>query len=180
MTTWFVALKRTISPGRSGLAVLMLISLSAASILSGCNPSPTDLTADADLGQARQALEAYLAALQAEDYTAAASYYGGSTGFLQDSNPDLDPQDTAQLLRNGCRINGLQCLPARAISEGLALEGGVYIFDVQFNTREGELFERGPCCGANETEMPTQSIFSFKVQHQAGRFVVLDLPPYVP
>jgi hypothetical protein len=157
------------------LAIFMVLILVAA-----CVPAQADENESAHLEEARQALSAYLTALHSEDYATAANYYGGSTDFLQESNPKLDPQNTAQLLSNGCRVNGLQCLPMRSISTGLVLDQNVYSFDVQFSTPEGELFARGPCCGATEIEMPTQFIFSFKVLEQDGRYVVLDLPPYVP
>jgi hypothetical protein len=46
---------------------------------------------------------------------------------------------------------------------------------------DGSLFVLGPCCGANETEMPPVSQFEYKVTRDAsGQFVVMDLPPYVP
>lgn len=157
------------------LAIFMLLFLGIS-----CVPGAPAAETNTDLQQARLVLEAYLKALAEEDYTTASNIYAGGTDFLQQANPELDPQDTPQLLRNGCRINGLQCLPLRAIGEGQQLAPDLYVYDVQFNTRAGNLFERGPCCGASEAEMPTQSIFTFKVQKQDQAYKVLDLPPYVP
>lgn len=162
-----------IAGAEMALFLILLLAISCA-----FRPGSSDSTAD--LQQARQALANYLQALNEEDYPTAAGLYGGSTQFLQEANPELDPADTAQLLRNGCLLNGLQCLPIYALGDGQVIAEGIYAFDVQFNTPEGRRFERGPCCGATETEMPTQSIFSFRVQQHGDRYLVLDLPPYVP
>jgi len=58
---------------------------------------------------------------------------------------------------------------------------GEYTFTVQFLRDDGEVFVLGPCCGADETEMPPTSEFTVRVAaDQRGDFKVLDLPPYVP
>ena len=59
--------------------------------------------------------------------------------------------------------------------------GDSYIFQVEFNNPDGSLFVLGPCCGADETEMPPVSQFEYTVSRKAeGKFVVMNTPPYVP
>ncbi|MCI0551542.1 MAG: hypothetical protein L0287_11345, partial [Anaerolineae bacterium] len=73
-----------------------------------------------------------------------------------------------------------QCLLVRTATFKI-LQGSTYIFQVEFNNADGTLFVRGPCCGANETEMPPVSQFEYRVSMTApGKFTVMDLPPYVP
>ncbi len=119
--------------------------------------------------------------LQAGDYAEAAGYYGGSYELLTGYNPNVDPSDLATLWRNGCSANGLNCLTVRALTPAASEEPGVIAFDVQFSTREGELFVIGPCCGADETEQPPVSLFTVRVARgDDGRYRVIDLPPYRP
>ena len=85
-----------------------------------------------------------------------------------------------KLLANACEINGHKCLLAR-IAIFKELRGDKYVFQVEFSNPDGSLFVLGPCCGANETEMPPVSQFEYTVTKIAeGEFVVMNLPPYVP
>src|SRR6185436_20573902 len=106
--------------------------------------------------------------------------YGGSYEELQNNNPNVDPSDHAKLLENACEINGHNCLPARtAIFK--ELQGDTYVFQVEFSNPDGSLFVLGPCCGADETEMPPVSQFEYHVARPAdGTFRVMELPPYTP
>ncbi len=128
---------------------------------------------------ARQALTDYFTALNKGDYAAAMALYGGSYELLQEWNPDLDPNDHVALLERGCTQNGLQCLALRSAT----LEeqnGDTFVFTVEFSKPDGSLFVRGPCCGATETEMPSVSQFGFTVVKVGNRYLVQDLPVYVP
>jgi hypothetical protein len=79
-----------------------------------------------------------------------------------------------------CDHQLLQCLEVLLVTF-MELRGDTYLFQVEFNNPDGSLFVRGPCCGANETEMPSVSQFKFRVNRNAdGRFIVMDMPPYVP
>ena len=53
-------------------------------------------------------------------------------------------------------------------------------FVVEFSWDDGSLFVRGPCCGASETDMPPQSQFTVLVIKVDDRFLVQQLPVYVP
>lgn len=57
----------------------------------------------------------------------------------------------------------------------------VHYYGGDYNVlRDGTLFVQGPCCGATETEEPPQSQFTFTVKKADNRFLVEELPVYVP
>jgi hypothetical protein len=129
---------------------------------------------------ARQALVDFFDLLNRGEYAEADALYGGDYEALTSFNPALDPADHAALWQNGCRMNGLQCLTVRTATLK-DYHNGTYVFFVEFNSPDGSLFVRGPCCGATETEMPSESHFEYRVAETAdGQFKVMDLPVYVP
>lgn len=142
--------------------------------LGSCHPQ------SGETDQARQTLVAFFDLLHQGQYAEADELYGGDYEVLVYFNPTLAPEDHAALWRNACTINGAQCLPVRAATSK-EQAGDVSIFNVEFSNPDGTLFVLGPCCGATETEMPPVSQFEYRVQKAAdGKFVVLDLPVYVP
>jgi hypothetical protein len=170
------------------LLFLMMAGLSAGLIMA-CQPGrvqPEDVTIEAgpprtDEEFARQALIVFFAQLQAGEYELAVDLYGGSYDVLTGFNPNVEPSDRATLWRNGCSINSLNCLVTRTVTLAGRPSVNEYIFDVEFSTREGDLFVLGPCCGATETEQPPVSRFPIRVvKGSDGFFRVIDLPPYIP
>lgn len=158
-------------------------------LVAGCQPDriPSEGTAIetapplADEENAKAVLIVFFDQLQAGDYELAVDLYGGSYDVLAGFNPDIDPNDFASLWRNGCSINGLRCLKTRSVTLAEQPSAEEYIFDVEFSTREGELFVLGPCCGVTETEQPSVSNFQVHVaKGDDGHFRVSDLPPYTP
>ena len=154
--------------------------------LMGCMPQkintpqlrPTSLPSTAD--EAHDVLMDFFMLLNTGKYAEADSLYGGTYEGLQDNNPSVDASDHVKLLANACEINGHQCLTVRTASFK-ELQGDTYIFQVEFNNPDGSLFVRGPCCGGNETDFPPESQFEHRVTRNANRkFLVMDLPPYVP
>ena len=122
----------------------------------------------------------FLRLLYTKNYAEAARLYGDEYESLQVFNTEIDPEDHAALWTWACDNQLLQCLDVRSVAF-LELRGDAYIFQVEFSNPDGSLFVRGPCCGANETEMPPQSQFEFAVTRNAeGKFQVLNTPPYVP
>ena len=124
----------------------------------------------------------YFEHLRAGRYEEASQLYGGSYEVLIDNNPTLDPEDHAALWRNACTSNGFQCLRVRSarLQADVSSEAE-YRFVVEFSTPDDQLFVRGPCCGASETDMPPQSEFLFAVvRSEDGVYRVQDLPVYVP
>jgi len=152
-----------------GIAIILVILL-----LSSCT------TTASEQDQARLALQHFLADLAEGNYEEAATQYVGNYETLISFNPDLSPDDHAALWQNGCEVNGLQCLTVRStIFKGIN-EAGEYIFTVEFNGRDGILFELDACCGEASTT-PPQSRFVYRVvEGEDGQYRVLDMPVYVP
>lgn len=136
--------------------------------------------ADSDRPAAEVVLRDFLDDLSAGDYDHAALAYAGSYATLIEWNPNgIASEDHAGLLKAGCEINGLQCLPVRTIEPAGRSEMGL-AFTVAFSTRDGALFVRGPCCGGDTTDQPPVSDFTYTVVKIDGQYRVLELPPYVP
>jgi hypothetical protein len=150
-------------------------------IIPACTPTNKTETPSEGLKKARNILTTFFELLNQREYEQAAALYGGDYQGLRDSNPLLDPQDHVALLKNGCEINGLQCLSVRRIVDEKAVSSAEYHFTVEFMNPDGSLFVRGPCCGGNATDFPPESQFSYIViRNCAGEFLVLELPVYVP
>jgi hypothetical protein len=130
-----------------------------------------------DQAKAGQALVDYLTALNSGDYTAGAKLYGGPTDLLQTWNPDIK-NDLPALLERACKQNGLVCMLPRSVTYRGPDGRGGYQFLVELNQADGSLFTQGPCCG--ETSGPSLTSFLFSVLPNAGGWMVMDLPPYVP
>jgi hypothetical protein len=142
--------------------------------------SQTDELTDDE--QALQSLVDFFEHLSAGRYEEAGHLYGGSYEVLSEYNPTLDPHDHAAMWQAACTSNGFQCLRVR--SARLQEDGSAkaeYRFLVEFFTPDDQLFVRGPCCGASETEMPPESEFLFAVvRTEDGAYRVQDLPVYIP
>jgi hypothetical protein len=165
------------------LALLFAVALSACATAS---PQATQIFmpvsgAPSDLSEASEVLINFFNLLHAGEYEQAAALYGGPYKVLQGYNPDLNPEDHAALWQNGCEVNGLQCKQIKNILEETEISATEVHFVVEFQNDDGSLFILGPCCGATETEMPSVSQFEYTVlQNDAGNFVVIELPAYVP
>jgi hypothetical protein len=164
-------------------SVLIIILSLLIGALAACLPGDSGvvITPTNDEKSAIEALTTFFDLLLLGEYTEAAAYYGGSYQVLTDKNPQVDPTDIATLWRNGCSINGFNCLKVLNYSLPEQVGPGEFVFDVQFSTREGEMFVIGACCGGAETLQPPVSEFTIRVtQGEDGRFRVMDLPPYTP
>jgi len=164
---------------RISILFLILFLIGCVSQSVDTSPStPTSLPSTA--GEAHATLIDFFELLNTKQYAEADALYGGNYEQLQVFSSDADPADHARLWANACELAGLQCLPVRtAIFE--KLQGDTYFFQVEFSNPDGSLFVLGPCCGANATEMPPVSQFEYRVTRNSnGKFVVMDLPPYVP
>lgn len=135
---------------------------------------------DSEAEQARSVLVDFLTSLNIGNYDRAVTIYGGEYDALQVFNPQLNPSDHLALWTWVCENQLLQCLEVRSANLQHQ-EDNTYVFQVEFNNPDGSLFVLGPCCGANETEMPPVSEFEYTVTKTAdGKFIVMNLPPYVP
>jgi hypothetical protein len=164
------------------LFTLLLIGCAPQSI-NGLSFTPTPLTPTSlpsTASEAHDVLVDFLTLLHTRHYAEAVSLYGGEYEQLQVFNPEIDPNDHLALWTWTCDHQLLQCLEVRSATFS-ELSGDSYIFQVEFNNSDGSLFVLGPCCGANETEMSPVSQFEYTVSRNTEhRFVVMNLPPYVP
>jgi hypothetical protein len=132
------------------------------------------------MSEAQDVLVDFLTLLHTKNYTEAVTLYDGEYDPLQVFNPEIAPDDHVALWTWACDHQLLQCLEVRSVTFQ-EQRGDTYLFQVEFSNPDGSLFVRGPCCGANETEMPSVSQFEFSVtRNSAGKFVVMNTPPYVP
>ena len=139
---------------------------------------PTSLPSTAS--EAHDVLINFLTLLHTKNYAEAAPLYGGEYESLHVFNREIDPNDHVALWTWVCDNKLLQCLEPRS-AELTHQESDTYVFQVEFTNPDGSLFVLGPCCGANETEMPPVSQFEFTITQNAdGKFVVMNTPPYVP
>jgi len=151
-----------------------------ASVVLLASQAPFDPppTGDLPLDEARAVLVGFFRLLNAGNYSEAAPSYGGAVDILLQNNPDVDPNDLPALLERACLQNGHFCLPVREVLVSLETEVGTYRFLVTFAHPDGSLFQRGPCCG-DDSALP-QSEFEYIVKMVDGKYLVMDLPPYVP
>ena len=111
------------------------------------------------------------------NYQEAAFHYSGDYNWLRELNPDLPADDEAQLLAQGCEVNGLVCLNVVTI-ELVSAANGEFTFQVQFANDDGSLFVLEGCCGDSSGQ--SQDSFEFHVIQIGEKFVVQELPPYRP
>jgi hypothetical protein len=154
-------------------------------LLIGCTPQPvstpqpTATTLPSTASEAYNTLINFLTFLHTKKYAEAVPLYGGEYEQLQVFNPEIDPNDHLALWALACDNQLLQCLEVRSATFQ-QLVGDSYIFQVEFSNPDGSQFVLGPCCGANETEMPPISQFEYTVSRRSdGKFVVMNTP-YVP
>ncbi len=171
--------------------LLMILTISCV----GANPTDTPPVVSSgetpgdnpEIVAARAALTEFFQSIQNQDYQTAARLSDGENlesvrQTLIEWHPDwkAEPGDTAAIIEKAC-TGGYACLSLRRIVNEFALSTGGYEFQVEFNTAEGERFELGPCCGADETESPPQHVFSYLVMAEGqNQFRVLWQPIYVP
>jgi hypothetical protein len=127
---------------------------------------------------ARQALETYFALLHAGRYSEAVAYYGGDYQVLRDRNPDVASDDYAKLLERACRPHGTQCMALKEIVVQVERSPAEYHFLVQFADHDGSTYVRLPCCGGSSE--PSRDQFAYTVLKVKDRFLVQELPVYIP
>ena len=155
-----------------------LLILSTGCAPRAATPTPTSLPSTAS--EAQETLIKFFDLLNSKQYADADAFYGGDYEQLKIFSSDANPADHAKLWSDACQFAGLQCLEVRSATFK-SLQGDTYIFQVEFSNPDGSLFVLGSCCGATETEMPPVSQFEYKVTRNAnGKFLMMELPPYVP
>lgn len=159
------------------------ISFSLRETATGFEPEGISINAisvSQDAEQARQVLIDFFHYLSVEQYEQADALYGGSYTELMDFAPGIDPDDHALLWQRSCKVSGLQCFPVRSISY-LERTDDILVFNLEFSNPDGTLFVRQPCCGGGDSDATIASGFAYRVQKiEDGKYLVLDLPVYVP
>jgi len=161
------------------IVFLPLLLVGCASQLTTL-PQSTPTSLPSTLGEAQDILLNFLTLLHTKDYADAVPLYGGDYEQLRVFNTEIDSNDHIALWAWACDNQLLRCLEVRSVTFQ-QLVGDSYIFQVEFSNPDGSLFVLGPCCGANESEMPPVSQFEYTVARNADhRYVVMNTPPYVP
>ncbi len=106
---------------------------------------------------ANQALQDFFVRLVQGEYKAAAALYAGSYETLVIFNPDLDPDHHTALWQSGCQVNDLQCLTIRTAIFKEETDASEYICTIEFNTKDGSLFELGPVVVRTQPGRPNPS-----------------------
>src|SRR5215212_8151818 len=132
-----------------------------------------------NLERARNVLVRYFKLLHDGYYDEAVKLYAGDYETLAQWNPDVPANHYGQLLASACELQ-LRCLEVRRVVSAKAISGSQFDFVVEFSNEDGTLFERGPCCGATEKQMPTVRQFAYSVEQRNGEMRVKGLPVYVP
>lgn len=133
------------------------------------------------LDDAQSTLVAFFDLLSKGEYARAAQFYGGDPTILREHNPLVDPFDFPALLQRACEINGCECRQVKRVVNARILAPYLFEFVVELMYSDGSLFVRGPCCGADETQQPPESRFTYQVVLDCqGNYYVMGLPPYMP
>jgi hypothetical protein len=165
-------------------SIYYLLVLSLVFFLTSCDaeviePLSTEQYDDEQLAQ--QSLVAFLENLHDEKFEKGVGLYGGTYEIMNDHNPSIDPTNHVALMKNACTINGAQCLEVKSATLDREVSAKEFAFRVEFLNEDGTLFVLGPCCGGNQTDSPPQSAFLFTViKDSDGKFLVMNMPPYVP
>lgn len=125
-----------------------------------------------DFAQAGDTLRQFFDFLSTARYERAVSLYGGDYEVLRSWNPTVDPQNFAELWKNGCAINGLQCMEVnnvKVIGMGPDLDN-YFQLTVEFYNDDRGIYSE-PLSGNTK--------FTYTVQKGNNGFVVMQMPPYV-
>jgi hypothetical protein len=126
-------------------------------------------------------LIAYFQALAGGDYNRAAELYGGDYRTIIDMNPERDPSDHLGLFESACTQNGFVCnLTVKNIVDEAQLSETKFRLTVELQNPDGSLFQQGSCCGEDPSVSPPITQFEYTVEYLDGKFLVMDLPIYVP
>ena len=128
---------------------------------------------------ARRALETYFALLHTGQYAEAVAYYGGDYQVLRDSHPDVASDDHAKLLERACRTHGVQCMALQEIVVQVEQSPTEHHFVVRFLDHDGSTYARPLLAGSGSSE-PTTDQFAYTVLKVNDRFLVQELPVYIP
>ena len=168
-----------------------MLCLVASTLIPSCRPEKearvrgTDHTGAVSLtdsADARRAVERYLAALAAHEFSTAAGVFSGAwrpiAAHVLDDAPLPDTLTLGGYLRQTCGSGFYICgLKLRRVTETRLLPADTLLLTVEFSDSTGRRYEWGPCCGRNG-DPETAALFR-AVAIDSG-FAVSTLPLYVP
>lgn len=126
----------------------------------------------------REALVSYFDLLNKKQYSDAIKYHGSGYDYLKDWNPGLKSGDYESLIKNGCEVNGLQCLKIKKILSQQKISETDFKFIVQFENNDGTIFVEE--INENENRSSTKTDFEYIVRKINNRFLVITQPVYLP
>jgi len=113
----------------------------------------------------------FLGSLHDKDYSKAVTAFGGDYTILRNWNPDIAPTDLADLWKNGCELNGLECLEIRNLAFASQPDSDTINYNVWFSNADKITEFKDPQSGA--------SFFKFTVKRIDGKLLVITPPVYV-
>lgn len=152
-----------------------------ATVLAACT-SPPAISEPSEIEPARQTLIDFFSLLSTGEYAEAVERHAYDTEFYdtaRQNNPDVDPEDRSALLEAACTYQ-YRCMEILQVVSSEQVSGTEFVFVVEFANPDGTLFVLGPCCGADETEMPPVAQFEYTVEKVDGVLLVHGSPVYVP
>lgn len=158
---------------------IKLLAFLLLTILTACQAGQNQV--DSLKEQSRIDMANFYHYLNQGKFNDAAFLYAGSYEVLEGYNPEIDPKDHSSLLEAACNINGFMCLELYSAEFVEQPSEKEFVWNVSFRLLDGSQLEVGPCCGADEEDMPPVSHFEIHVKCDLGSTCkVLDLPPYIP
>jgi len=163
----------------------LFIGLALTALLLAACAAPTPVVEGiSDLEHAQQTLIDFFSLLSNGDYAEAVERFAddADTQFFetaQQNNPEVDHNDLAALMEAACTFQ-LRCMEILQVVSGEQVSETEFVFVAEFANPDGTLFVLGPCCGADETEMPPVSQFEYIVEKVDDEFLVHGSRVYVP
>ena len=130
-----------------------------------------------DTESSREALVSYFNLLNKKQYSDAVKYHGSGYDYLKNWNSGLGlkSNDYESLIKNGCEVNGLQCLKIKMILNQQKISETDFKFIVQFENNDGTLFEQ---INEDENQSLTKADFEYIVRKTNNQFLVITQPVY--
>jgi hypothetical protein len=156
-----------------------LANIFLAILLASCAaPTPEQ---PSDLDHAQQTLIDFFSLVHNGEYAEAVERHDDAEFYetARQNNGSVDPNDKVALMEAACTYQ-LQCLEILSVVSGEEISETEFVFVVEFANADGTLFVLGPCCGADETEMPPVSQFEYRVEKVGSEFFVHGSPVFVP
>ncbi|GEM_PF-3498848 len=139
----------------------IILSLVGILVLASCS-EPYQV----DYDDPENVLLAYFHYLSNEDYEALVTVYGGSYELLQGYHADVDPNNYAELFRRYIHITGGQAVQIKDILDSKKITDHEYQYTLTFLHLDGTEFFGG-------------KQYSYTVKRINGKFLVMEIPPYL-